>query len=206
MPERGESMGTATCEAGLARGEAPLPPLQRMCKSCQCLTLFLEDEQCCAARAGKDARGLLTAHQAKGAGYAISRPEELQTVIEVAESTGAFSIASQLCAHHCSPSVRGIGDALHRSEDKQHASLNHAMRLCSNIDQGLCCNVAGLIFDSTYSGKAFHALREDIRQDPAHWKGRKVVSLLRLSPSAECASQGQILMLNTTSQTDVFCF
>ena len=40
-------------------------------------------------RAGKDARGLLTAHQAKGAGYAISRPEELQTVIEVAESTGA---------------------------------------------------------------------------------------------------------------------
>ncbi|CAK0786246.1 hypothetical protein CVIRNUC_009459 [Coccomyxa viridis] len=71
-------------------------------------------------RIGKDARGLLTAHQAKGAGYAISRPEELQTVIEVAESTG-------------------------------------------------------LIFDSTYSGKAFHALREDIRRDPEHWKGRKVL-------------------------------
>ena len=33
---------------------------------------------------------------------------------------------------------------------------------------------AGIIFDATYSGKAFHALREDIRADPAYWKGRKV--------------------------------
>lgn len=71
-------------------------------------------------RVGKDARGMLTAHQAKGAGYAISRPEELQTVIDVAESTG-------------------------------------------------------IIFDSTYSGKAFHALREDIRSNPHYWKGRKVL-------------------------------
>ena len=33
---------------------------------------------------------------------------------------------------------------------------------------------AGIIFDSTYSGKAFHALREDIKADPGYWKGRKV--------------------------------
>ena len=33
---------------------------------------------------------------------------------------------------------------------------------------------AGIIFDSTYSGKAFHALREDIKADHAYWKGRKV--------------------------------
>lgn len=46
-------------------------------------------------QAGKDARGLLTAHQAKGAGYAISRPEELQTVIEVAESTGEKSFTGR---------------------------------------------------------------------------------------------------------------
>lgn len=31
---------------------------------------------------------MMVAHQAKGAGYAISRPEELETVINVAESTG----------------------------------------------------------------------------------------------------------------------
>ena len=69
-------------------------------------------------RAGKDARGLLTAHQAKGAGYAISRPEELQTVIEVAESTGAFSTASQLYAYHAHPSVHNAGHILHLSAGK----------------------------------------------------------------------------------------
>ena len=52
---------------------------------------------------------------------------------------------------------------------------------------------AGIIFDATYSGKAFHALREDIRADPAYWKGRKVTrnstltdhpSVARTSPSS----------------------
>ena len=38
---------------------------------------------------------MLTAHQAKGAGYAISRPEELQTLIDVAESTG--ELHAMLC-------------------------------------------------------------------------------------------------------------
>ncbi|CAL5226871.1 g9743 [Coccomyxa viridis] len=71
-------------------------------------------------RIGKDARAMLVAHQAKGAGYAISKPEEMQTVIDVAQTTG-------------------------------------------------------IIFDSTYSGKAFHALREDIKADPGYWKGRKVL-------------------------------
>ena len=42
---------------------------------------------------------MLVAHQAKGAGYAISRPEELQTVIDVAESTGASLVALLLPAY-----------------------------------------------------------------------------------------------------------
>ena len=37
-----------------------------------------------------------------------------------------------------------------------------------------CRVVAGIIFYSTYSGKAFHALREDIKAEPGYWKGRKV--------------------------------
>lgn len=37
-----------------------------------------------------------------------------------------------------------------------------------------CRVVAGIIFDSTYSGKAFHALREDIKAEPGYWKDRKV--------------------------------
>ncbi len=36
---------------------------------------------------------MLVAHQAKGAGYAISKPEELQTVIDVAQTTGDPSSA-----------------------------------------------------------------------------------------------------------------
>ena len=36
---------------------------------------------------------MLVAHQAKGAGYAISKPEELQTVIDVAQTTGDFIAA-----------------------------------------------------------------------------------------------------------------
>ena len=84
----------------------PPPPLQMMYGSFHWPYQSLNGNQCCAVRAGKDARGLLTAHQAKGAGYAISRPEELQTVIEVAESTGASSTASRLCAHLAHPSVR----------------------------------------------------------------------------------------------------
>ena len=63
------------------------------------------------------------------------------------------------------------------------------MKLYFKLYRGLCCNATGLIFDSTYSGKAFHALREDIRRDPAHWKGRKVISMLRLSPRAQSASR-----------------
>ena len=38
--------------------------------------------------AGKTSRDLLIAHQAKGAGYAISRPDELQSILAVSESTG----------------------------------------------------------------------------------------------------------------------
>ncbi len=38
--------------------------------------------------AGHDARSLLTLHQAKGAGYAISQPEELDTALQVALKTG----------------------------------------------------------------------------------------------------------------------
>lgn len=38
--------------------------------------------------AGKRSRDLFIAHQAKGAGYAISTPEELQTALAVSEATG----------------------------------------------------------------------------------------------------------------------
>ena len=37
---------------------------------------------------GVKARDLVTLHQAKGAGYAISRQEELETIAEVSQSTG----------------------------------------------------------------------------------------------------------------------
>lgn len=38
--------------------------------------------------AGGDARSMLMVHQAKGAGYAISEPEELETALQVALQTG----------------------------------------------------------------------------------------------------------------------
>ena len=92
-------------------------------------TQSLGADQRCAVRAGKDARGLLTAHQAKGAGYAISRPEELQTVIEVAESTGAFSTAVPSAQPHSSvltiayASVWGIRHISHLTGDNKQACL-----------------------------------------------------------------------------------
>ena len=54
---------------------------------------------------------MLVAHQAKGAGYAISKPEELQTVIDVAQTTGNSlrALLPSLCIflriyfhHYCS--------------------------------------------------------------------------------------------------------
>ena len=61
----------------------------------------------CARRAGKDARDMLVAHQAKGAGYAISRPEELQTVIDVAESTGVLLATLLHPLYSCLGMLRG---------------------------------------------------------------------------------------------------
>ena len=40
--------------------------------------------------AGGDARSMLTVHQAKGAGYAMSQPEELDTALQVALQTGGI--------------------------------------------------------------------------------------------------------------------
>ncbi|CAL8464045.1 g3580 [Coccomyxa elongata] len=39
---------------------------------------------------GKTSRDLLIAHQAKGAGYAMSRPEELQSILDVSDATGVI--------------------------------------------------------------------------------------------------------------------
>ena len=39
--------------------------------------------------AGATARDMLQVHQAKGAGYAISQPAELETALQVALKTGA---------------------------------------------------------------------------------------------------------------------
>ena len=72
------------------------------------------------------------------------------------------------------------------------------MHLHLTSDRLLCHNVAGLIFDSTYSGKAFHALREDIRRDSAHWKGRKVI-LCCASDRVQTALPGQTAEIFATN-------
>ncbi len=36
---------------------------------------------------------------------------------------------------------------------------------------------AGIVMDSVYSGKAFHAFQKDMQANPAEWKGRKVLFL-----------------------------
>ena len=46
--------------------------------------------------AGVEARDLVTLHQAKGAGYAISRQEELETITELSQSTGQLAQAALL--------------------------------------------------------------------------------------------------------------
>ena len=102
----------------MGRGEAPSATFADDARPLPLDLQSFGGDRCCAVRAGKDARGLLTAHQAKGAGYAISRPEELQTVIEVAESTGAFSTASQLYAHPAHPSVHNTGHIINLSAEK----------------------------------------------------------------------------------------
>ena len=66
------------------------------------------------------AENLIRFVQAKGNGYAMSRPEELQTVVDVAAATG-------------------------------------------------------IILDPVYTGKAVHALIQEIKGNPEEWRGRKVL-------------------------------
>ena len=71
-------------------------------------------------RIGASAADLVRFVQAKGAGYALSRPEELQTLQRVAEATA-------------------------------------------------------IVLDPVYTGKAMHALLQEIYNDPEAWRGRKVL-------------------------------
>lgn len=66
------------------------------------------------------ARDVAACVQAKGAGYAISRDEELRTIAEVARATG-------------------------------------------------------VITDHVYSGKALHALLQEMKCDPGAWDGKRVL-------------------------------
>lgn len=74
------------------------------------------------ALGGAKATDLLRFVQAKGEGYALSRPEELRTVADVAAATG-------------------------------------------------------VILDAVYTGKALHALLQEMLADPEAWRGRKVLFL-----------------------------
>lgn len=111
--------------------------------------------------AGIGSREMVRMVQAKGAGYAMSKQQELETMQCVAHATGALWVirCSQLMiiihAAKCCGDTR-----LHKKPagDKSHVR-------------------AGVILDPVYSGKAYHTLMDEMKQQPEQWTGRKVLFL-----------------------------
>ena len=85
----------------------------------------------------------------------MSRPEELQSILDVANATGEIAYSSS-CA--------------------LFLTWTQKKRLLSSAWFFLCL-WTGVILDPVYSGKAFHGFLKDMQANPAEWDGRKVLFL-----------------------------
>lgn len=65
---------------------------REMCRACLFGLSSLTELCTLCVLVGRTSRDLLIAHQAKGAGYAMSRPEELQSILDVSDATGQSKI------------------------------------------------------------------------------------------------------------------
>jgi D-cysteine desulfhydrase len=105
---------------------------------------------------GKTAKDLVSVMHAAGAGYAISREDEIATVLDVAMKTGAAMYSSGCC-------------------------ISSSMLLCSSVVNCTtdlpppCTAITGVILDPVYGGKAIHAFLQEMHQNPGEWEGRKVL-------------------------------
>lgn len=112
------------------------------------------------AQGDADARALLRVRCAKGAGYAISSPDELATVRDVSAATGEGHGGG----------VVGMGLSV-------AASWVPEVDMLRSLHIIYSLSPSGVIMDPVYTGKALHGWLQDVRREPEAWRGRKVIFL-----------------------------
>ena len=134
------------------------------------------------------ASNLLTAVQAKGAGYAISQSQELEVIKEVAESSGGLS-------SQCLLTANVLNTLTEQKCFLQNSGLKKQCAVCiATLVSSLDCSsaqysappidpkvllavTAGIVLDPTYSGKALYGFLKDVKADTEGWKKKRILFL-----------------------------